>query len=138
MAKFTLDIEYDYDFSLVGLCCHARDYKLCWAMNNYLGFNFVRQDNLKLVAKAHTAEFSHFTFEDEDKRLEYSLISNRGNGSILVPEHKQADYLLKLNGAIGQNQLNELVNKLKGLELVLTAYPIDINTLKSKQNLLLE
>ncbi|MBA3898939.1 MAG: IPExxxVDY family protein [Bacteroidetes bacterium] len=138
MAKFTLDIEYDYDFNLIGLCCHARDYKICWSINNYLGFDFTRQDNLKLITKVSTSEFSFFYYEDEDAQQEYSLISNRGTGGLLLPEQKQADYFLKLSGPVSNKQMERLIGKLKELDIIITAFPIEVEHLKSKQNLLLE
>jgi hypothetical protein len=138
MAKFTLDIEYEYDFSLIGLSCHARDYKLCWAINNHLGFNLTRQENLKLVTKTLTAEFSHYVYEDDDQRIGYSIISNRGSGGMLIPEHKQTDYFIKVSGASNSYFIKEFIAKLKELDLVLAAFTIDIPNLKSKHNLLLE
>jgi hypothetical protein len=138
MAKFTLDIEYDYDFSLIGLSCHARDYKLCWSINKHLGFDFSRQDNLMLITKVSSAEFSHYVYEDSDAHQSYALISNRGIGGLLIPEQKQTDYFLKMSGMVPKKKIENLIIQLKELDCVITAFPIDIDNLKSKQNLLLE
>jgi hypothetical protein len=138
MAKFTLDIEYDYDFSLIGLSCHARDYKLCWSINKHLGFDFSCQDNLRLITKVSSVEFSHYAYEDSDAHLSFSLISNRGIGGLLIPEQKQTDFFLKISGVMPLNKIEKLIIQLKELDCVITAFPIDIDKLKSKQNLLLE
>jgi hypothetical protein len=138
MPKFTLDIEYEYDFELIGISCHLRDYKLCWALNKHLGFNFSRGENLILRQKTGPNEFSNFVFEDEDNRLNYSLISNKGSGGFLVPELKHADYLLKVAGTCDSLETTEFLKTIKGLEVIITAFPVDISNLKSKQNLLLE
>ncbi|HET6245461.1 MAG: IPExxxVDY family protein [Bacteroidetes bacterium] len=137
MAKVTLELEYDYDFILIGISCHARDYKFCWMVNKSLDLNFARQDSLSLKTKNMTCEFAHYTFFDEDKHLEYTLLSNKGANGFLLPEQKQADYLLKIEGGFSAFQATELINKIRNIEAVLTAFNIDIENLKSRQNLIL-
>jgi hypothetical protein len=137
MAKFTLDIEYEYQFSLIGISCHARDYKLCWSINNQLEYDFSRKENLKLVTKVSSQEFSHYSYEDLDEHHSLSLISNKEPGYMLIPEQKQADYFLKVTG-MSDAQIEELIKKLRSVDVVITAFLIDIEKLKSKQNLLIE
>ena len=50
-TKLTLDIEYDYEFILIGISCHSRDYKLCWAINKQQGFNFIKEAEIELTTK---------------------------------------------------------------------------------------
>ena len=40
----TLSFEYDYDFQLIGLYCHVKDYRLAWALNKRFEFDFVKQE----------------------------------------------------------------------------------------------
>ncbi len=138
-TKLTLDIDYDYEFLLIGISCHSRDYKLCWAINKQLGFNFIKDDELVLpIKKNQTAtSFSKFSYSDEDKRLHYILMSNKGTNDYLVPEQKkQADYLLKIEGLLTRSEQEEILNKLKQVETIQLAFIIEIEELKSKQNLI--
>ncbi|MDQ3193035.1 MAG: IPExxxVDY family protein [Bacteroidota bacterium] len=137
MAKVTLELEYDYDFMLIGISCHARDYKFCWMINKLLELNFVRQDSLELKTKNITSEFALYTCFDEDKHLEYTLLSNKGINGVLLPEQKQADYLFKVEGGFSRSQVTELIKEIKKIDAVLTAFNIDVNSLKSRQNLIL-
>jgi hypothetical protein len=137
MGKFTLDIEYEYEFKVIAISCHARDYKLCYNLNKQLVFNLIKQDNIKLKVKPDiAAEFSWYLFNDEENHFEYRLISNKGTIGLLIPEQKQADFLMIVNGSITNSQLAQLVKRIRETESVLTAFTFDVNALKSKQNLL--
>lgn len=138
-TKLTLDIEYDYEFILIGISCHARDYRLCWALNKEIGFDFVKDDDIELRTKKNQTitSFSKFSYYDEDQRLKYILISNKGTNDYLVPEQKkQADYLLMIEGSMADAEQNEFITRLKQIELIQLAFKIEVDSLKSKQNLL--
>jgi hypothetical protein len=137
MAKFTLDIEYEYDFGLIGISCHAKDYRFCWALNNVLKTDFLRIEDIVVKNKLKSVSFPHFIFNDEDLRIDYSVIANRGLEGYLLPEQKQADYLLMLSGSYSDEIINETLKKVKTITLVLTAFIIDVKGLKNKQNLIL-
>ena len=34
--KYYLDDTYEYDFLLLGISCHERDYRVSWALNQKL------------------------------------------------------------------------------------------------------
>jgi hypothetical protein len=137
MGKTTLDIEYNYEFKIIAISCHARDYKLCFNLNKQFGFNLVKQDNIQLKVKSDiAAEFSWFNFNDDENHIEYRLLANKGTLGLLLPEQKQVDYFLIISGFVTDPQVSDLVSKIRQTESVLTALTIDVNTLKSKQNLL--
>ena len=138
MAKLTLDIEYEYDFILVGISCHLKDYRLCWAINSgNMGIDFTKADDLVIHSKnKEESRFSKFIFDDEDINLCFNLISNRGTQGYLLPEQKQADYLLMVSGNFPEDQTSGLLKELKKIDFILTAFTIDVEKLKSKQNLL--
>ena len=46
MKKSRLDIEYDFDFELLGIHSSARGYKLAWEINQALGIQLVKQPDL--------------------------------------------------------------------------------------------
>ena len=56
MSKFTLNIEEDYDFSLIGISCHAKDYKLCFEFNKLLEVDFIRTEDLDIDSKKTTSK----------------------------------------------------------------------------------
>lgn len=136
MSKFTLNIEEDYDFSLIGISCHAKDYKLCFEFNKLLEIDFIRLEDLDIDSKKTQGNYSLFEYIDEENFIDYYLISNRSNKGVLIPEHKAIDYFLLLKGASNDDIIEDIIKKTCAMQIVLTAYKIDIDTLKSKQNLL--
>lgn len=136
MSKFTLNIEEDYEFSLIGISCHAKDYKLCFEFNKLLEVDFIRTEDLDIDSKKTQGNYSLYEYIDEDNFMDYYLISNRSSKGVLIPEHKAIDYFLLLKGATNDDITDEMIQKISTLQIVLTAYKIDVDTLKSKQNLI--
>lgn len=138
MNKFKLEIEYNYDFALIGIASHEKDYRICWAINNKLGFDLKKTDDLEIKDKKQTDAtfFSLYLYENEEQYSEYYIISNRSSNGMLIPEQKQVDYFLMIRGSVTEEQVSKIVKLLRELSMVLTAYEIDPNQLRSKQNLL--
>ena len=139
MGKHTLEIEYDYDFVLIGISSHEKDYRICWALNNQLGLNLVKADALEIKDKKQDdpSFFSLFAFELPDEFMEYFIIANRSEKGLLIPEQKQVDYFFIIRGEIENDKVMEMIKLIKESSLVQTAFRVDVNALKSKQNLIL-
>jgi len=137
-SKFVLEVEPDYDFSLLGICSHEKDYRISWAINNELGISLQRTQDLELTEKKKgmTSGFSMYSYNDEEKYREYYILANRNGSSFLLPEQKQADYFLLIRSSPAEEEKQEILEKIKRIGLVLTAYEIMPLTLKSRQNLL--
>lgn len=136
MSKFTLNIEEDYDFSLIGISCHAKDYRLCYELNKILEIDLVRGEDLDIDSKNSKANYALYDYIDEENFIDYYLLSNRSNKGFLIPEHKSTDFFLLLKGASNSDIIENIINKISEIQLVLTSFQIDVNTLKSKQNLI--
>lgn len=138
MNKFKLEIEYDYDFVLIGIASHEKDYRICWAINNKLGFDLKKTEDLEIKDKKQTESsmFSMYMYENTEQYSEYYVIANRSANGLLVPEQKQVDYFLMIRGTVTDEQVEDIIKQLREVNLVLTAYEIDPNQLRSKQNLL--
>ena len=139
MGKHTLEIEYDYDFVLIGISSHEKDYRICWALNNQLGLNLVKTDALEIKDKKQDdpSFFSLFSFELPDEFMEYFIIANRSEKGLLIPEQKQVDYFFIVRGEIENDKVMDMIRLIKESSLVQTAFRVDVNALKSKQNLIL-
>jgi hypothetical protein len=163
LAKHTLEIEYDYDFVLIGISSHEKDYRFCWALNNKLKLELSKKESLEIKGKkqATPSYFSFFTFDDEDQYTEYSVIANfseskslvvaedslfgvsgkskqsgHSENEYLIPEHKQMNYLFVIRGEMEDEEVDEMIKQIKELDIVLTAIRIDPKSLRSKQNLI--
>ena len=136
MAKVTLDFEEDYDFDLIGICSHVKDYRLVWELNQSLKFDFGRGENYELNLKGENQSHSFFEYNDDENALQYSLINNKSDSGYLIPEEKNCDYLLVVKGCLLEGGKGELVKKIAQLKHVLTAYMVEVSNLRSKENLL--
>ncbi len=138
MPKHKLEIEYEYDFLLYGICCHEKDYRFVWHVNNALPGEFMKEEDILIREKtsAEPSPFSVFQYADEEMHTDYYIISNKSGSAYLVPEHKKADFLLMVKGELFEDQKESLIRKLKSISNVILAYEIDAASLRSKQHLI--
>lgn len=133
MAKHTLEVEFEYDFDLIAISCHLSDYRVCWLINKMLDLSLHRVEHDK---DSFHKDFVVFSDKCADSRTEIHLMVNQGHESWLIPEKKQANYLLILNDN-ARWSVPKLIKDLRDQPGVLTAFEIDPNELKSKDNLIL-
>ena len=128
----------DYPFRLAGISSAENDYRLCWSINKELGLNLVKTNNLEVFHKRldDKQAFSQFEFLDEETLLQYRLISNRSINGYLLEEMTNLDYLLQITGDMDAGELDSLIDKLKSIQGIILAFPIDPLTLKSRKKLL--
>ncbi len=133
MKKRRLDVEFAYDFELMGLTSSARGYKLAWEINHALGINLVRKDDLQMTTKDGNFLFTFFTHQSALNTVK--LFRNRANeGDVfLVPEHQHLDYILYTKGDedVHSKRLQEVLRNIPSVELV--AF-LPLAALKSKDN----
>lgn len=133
LTKHTLDIEYDFDFDVIAISCHLRDYRLCWELNQNLDIHLVRAEEEQQLGDQF---FSLFKTYCQETRTTIQLISNYSDSGRLIPELKQADFILILHNN-ARWEIEELIDQIKSVPSVLTAFSVDPEELKSKENLLL-
>jgi hypothetical protein len=140
IKKTPLDFEYDWDFLLIGIVSAARDYQLCWSLNKHLGIQLVKQKDIELNLKKKNklVAFCHFRVDDELEKCEYHLLGNKFLGELLIPEYKMVDYFLKVKGFSGGERKDKLISKLKELHLITKVMEIDVEGVKSRENLILD
>ncbi|MFT6923187.1 MAG: hypothetical protein ACJA1C_002197 [Crocinitomicaceae bacterium] len=135
--KYTLTIDYEIDFDLIGICSHHNDYRLAWNINEKIGLNLAKCDeDYVLTDKKGEAVSNHsmYSFEDEENRLTYYLIKNKHQGKFLIPEKPSIDYFLFLHDNIAI-ELDELMNDLKSVPSILGVYEFDPVEIGSAENI---
>ena len=133
-------LDYDYDFLLFGISCHVKDYRMCWALNKKLGISLKKEENLLLPVQhsEEVNEYPFYSYSDEAFRIKYIVAGNRGTKGLLVKEQKQVDFFLLIEGHYEIVNTYDLLKKLKEIDVILAAFELNPNHLKSKQNLLFE
>src|SRR6185312_2578522 len=128
MSRVRLQVEYDYDFYLLGIVCHEKDYRLCWMLNNSFGIKLAKTED-------HTTEHSKhslYSFVSEEQFREYHLVANRGTEGMLIEEHRQIDYFYIIKGSVEEDERKQIMDEVKKSGMVAAAYVIDAQMLKSK------
>lgn len=138
MAKYTLDIENDFNFDLFGICSHEGDYRLCWSINAQMGLRLEKSIEPYMVSGKKgniISSHSFYEWKDEEERVSYYLIKNKNEGKYLIPEKAQIDYFLVIIES-GVKDADKFLNELKSLNCVLTAFSFDPYELKSANRIL--
>jgi hypothetical protein len=138
MSKKLLSIEYEYDFTLLCISCHEKDYRLCWYINKALQIELIKIENLEIYFSKEKLKglFSLFSYEDKENQSAIYLISNRSSHGILIPEQKQSDYFMIIKGTLVKDDKIYLIRELKKIPIILTIFETDPNKLKSRKNLI--
>ena len=136
MSKKKLLIENDYEFSLFGISCSEKPYRLCWALNNQLKTTFTKGKDMELQEKnvQEPSKFPMFSFRNEEMFTDYRIIVNKTENKFLVPEFKHADYLLMIQGGIPHSEKNTILKKVKEVTFVQTAFEIDPKKIRTKEH----
>jgi hypothetical protein len=133
MSRTRLSVDYDYDFVLIGIVSHEKDYHLCWMLNTLLNIQLTKTED----HVANQSKHSMYGYLIEELFREYYLLSNKGDSHILIDEHKHIDYFLIIKGILDEDDKKHIMEVIKKSEMVSAAYLIDVHSLKSKQNLIL-
>lgn len=102
MAKYTLSLEDDFNYDLIGLCSHQGDYRVCWSINERIGLRLQKSTEPYMVSGkkgAITSSHSLYEWFDEEENVNYYFIQNKNEGKFLVPEKAQIDFFLVIKDA---------------------------------------
>ena len=148
--KITGDF-YEDSYALIALHSSMEDYAMVYAINLCLKLNFKRSSEDLDISEL--ASFPIFECKDDTNDRFWRLITNtslqeenqtradlfKNEPSYttynLLPEHATVDYLLKIEHE--KEDIEEgIIKILLTIPKVITAYRIETNTLKSKNNLI--
>ncbi len=136
MAKLTLEIDADFDFDLIGICSHIKNYRLSWEINKELSFELTKDRNYEINQNGEQQIHAFYSYYDHDNLIDYFLINNRSDKGLLIPEENKCDYFMIIKGILKPSEKNDMLKKISNLKHVLTSYAIEVEGLKSKNNLL--
>ena len=157
--KLVLDDD-DSSFKLIAIHCSSEEYKLAFLLNRHLNIRLARtRKDHDFVSRSVPTEFALYKFNHHQQYCDYYLISNKfrmlsktqsGGGSLfgeeafdsnliyLLPQYKQVDYLLKIEEEYESVSEKKLLEQIKEISQVATAYSIETENLKFKENLIFD
>jgi predicted SnoaL-like aldol condensation-catalyzing enzyme len=154
--KLALEDFDEIDYNLIAIHASQQDYRLAYKINQELNIS-LRKNSVEIGVntKQKTAFFSRFSFEDNEKKSSWDLIQNKqiiehsnvekstnlfenemiSNSIYLLTELKKVDFFLKISQETTQ-KINKIISKIQKINFVETAYEINANQIKSKNNLI--
>jgi len=148
-------VEYDTNYTLIAIISGLVDYQFAYYLNKnpYLLFKRMSSD-LSYIINNQTIYFSIFQYNQPELQRSAFLIQNKStyktqlngegglfqeeiisNSIFLIPELKEFDYLIKLVGVWKNLELLDLSRFLNNLDYVDSQSTIDLQQIKSINNL---
>ncbi len=142
---------YEENFALIALHSTMNDYSVVYALNNVLKSSFVRAP--KDLELSEHMSFPFFEWQDDQHDRYWVVLANKSTKKELlvrdglfqdepsfakhhlVPEQKEVDYFIKIEHD-DDLETSELVKKILTIPKIITAYSLDADMLKSKNNLI--
>jgi hypothetical protein len=156
--KMSLDDIGKAIYQLVAIHTSLEDYRLAYFINQNLPINLKKShSNIQIWSKEGETQLSRFEYEDEKKNVLWNLVQNKSSITnlsqsnsldlfansnskfsskiYLLPEFKKVDYFLKIENEddVDITTITNLINKIERVSIV---YNVEIQTIKSKNNLI--
>lgn len=143
---------YEESFTLIAIHSGLEDYALVYALNLYLKSKFKRAETDLDIAEDKS--FPIFEWKDAKNDRGWTLLQNaiikehtiQPSGFFkdeiaykrhhLLPEHKEVDYFLKIENEEFEIDDEDIVKSILTIPNIVTAYTMEANKLKSKNNLI--
>ena len=135
MAFHTLEIEDEYDFEIIGVSSHEKDYRMAWSLNKTLGWRLVRIEDAVVEGKRSTTHHARFRWTHPVDQTVFTLIDNKTPEGTFMPELIQFDYLLKIEQP-SESVMKKLQSGLRNTDFVLAFQRQKVDKLKHKDILL--
>lgn len=161
MAIHKLDLgEFDeIDYHLIAIHTSLEDYRLAYFINQTLPINLCKNGNeIQINIKEGETKFSRFSYQETDNTICWNLIQNKNEvlqqkneksqtlfsnvamevstKVYLLSEFKKVDYFLKIENIDNLMKVDEIQVLLNTIDSISTAYSIDLNKIKAKNNLI--
>lgn len=128
-----LNLDGEYDFSILGISCHSKDYRLYWEINQALGLDLQKKMDGEDDEGSNSPGASYL---DGERHLDYQLLSNKIEGGLLIPELPQLDYFMRIEGPGHEEEVKDCRPRLMDIDLVLAVMELSPGQLKSRDNLI--
>jgi hypothetical protein len=135
VAFHTLEIEEEYDFEIIGVSSHEKDYRLAWSLNKHLGWRLKRKNDIEIRGKRSVSVHAQYSWVHPVDQTVFTLIDNNTPDGVFMPDMAQFDYILKIEQC-GEGVSDAFYQRLRQADFVLAIQLQDVDKLKYKNNLL--
>ena len=150
------DKSHSKEYTLFAIKSNIQDYRLAYFFNKKTDVTFNRMTkDLKYILKNNTIYFSAFVDKSFGDKKKCFLISNKtiyskdlkygslfknitiSNNMFLIPELKEFDYMLKLDGIWTPKEITGLQKSMNKISEIMACICVDSKKIKSINNLIL-
>ena len=123
-------------FQLIAIASHQSDYRLSWALNRKLNWNFQKAEDLTVQNPKSSGEqhFNTYSYTDSHNRTIY-LIANKSADGFLFPSMTNIDFLLKANG-LPDNDIHLMITRIRQIDFVITAFRLENLSSKDRKKII--
>jgi hypothetical protein len=122
--KLKLTTGSSYDYTTIGIACHMKDYRFTFFLNEQLGFQMKRTEDLQYGDGKKSLGYSFYFYRNPEERRNYYLVSNYHEEGRLIPSEKGADFFLIISDILTASQKKQLISRIQKIPQVLAAYEI--------------
>ncbi len=126
--KLRMHDDYSKEYSIIGISCHLKDYRLIYNINKGLNCDLKKYDDLVIYPVKGKIKNSFSFYSCTGEFIEYNVIANRNPDGFLIPRQKKIDYIFILRGPIDARRIKFVLNSIQKIPSVLTSFEIDINS----------
>lgn len=129
--KLSINNDFSEEYDIVCICTHLKDYKLMWNINNSFNFGFRKIVDFKVELNEQIENHEMFYYYDDYEKVEYFLLANKSNNSVVFPVLSQVDYLLIMRDQDNIKKIEKLITKIKNIPNVLAVFTADKGKIKN-------
>ena len=157
--KLILGNDFQEEFSLIAIHCSEEPYKMAYMLNEHVSLRLSRKKlDVDFSNQGLDISFPLFEYEDPFSYIIYNLVSNKNKSltakfqssgglfsdvssektitTFLLKEFKNVDYFLKIQSDYEKVSTRKLISTINEIEQVISAYTIESQKIKSKNNLI--
>ena len=132
-THYKLDCTPDYEFVVLAINSHIKGYKLCWNINNQLGFNFEMTD-AHIISE--DLEFTRYSMRNK-KDAKLDILSNRSKKGFLIPSQKSVNYFLVIKDENWNEIKESFLLKLRAINEILLVFELDLLKIKNSNRFII-
>jgi hypothetical protein len=134
--KFSVDNDFSDEYDIVCICTHMKDYKLVWNINNRFNFSFRKIVDFKAETEGREENHEMYYYFDNHEKVEYFLLGNKCNNSLLFPVLSQVDYLMIMRDQDKSRKIEILIEEVRKIPNIQTVFMADKGKLKNFNNII--
>jgi len=132
-----IDVKSEFDFNIIGISSSESDLRLIWLVNKSLNLSLVKIEDLDLTKDDTNQLFIRYANEFDEHGKQIIVVANKSEHGVLLKEFQQIDYFIKIVGPFLDNEIDDLLSRIKAIREFLLCVRIPIQINKSFERLLL-